>query len=67
VRLAAEAGWTRGVFVIDGKIVEAPQIAPPAEAVLWSVKLAPQEHRQVKIQGIPVGGSNYPVSLVVRS
>lgn len=67
VRLAAEAGWTRGVFVFDGKIVEAPQIAPPAEAVLWSVKLAPQEHREVKIQGIPVGGSNYPVSLVVRS
>lgn len=67
VRLAAEAGWTRGVFVIDGKLVEAPQIAPPSEAVLWSVKLAPQEHRQVRIQGIPVGGSAYPVSLVVRS
>lgn len=67
VRLAAEAGWTRGVFMIDGKLVEAPQIAPPSEVVLWSVKLAPQEHRQVRIQGIPVGGSAYPVSLVVRS
>lgn len=67
VRLLAEAGWTRGVFMIDGKIVEAPQIAPPADAVLWTIKLAPQEHRQVKIQGIPVGGSAYPVSLVVRS
>ena len=67
VRLAAEAGWTRGVFAFDGKIVEAPQIAPPSDAVLWSVRLAPQEHRQVRIQGIPVGGSAYPVSLVVRS
>jgi len=66
VRLAAEAGWTRGAFVIDGKVVEAPQIAPPAEATLWSARLAPQEVRQVRIQGIPVGGSSYPVSLVVR-
>jgi hypothetical protein len=66
VRLAAEAGWTRGVFVIDGRVIEAPQIAPPAEATLWSTRLAPQESRKVRIQGIPVGGSSYPVSLVVR-
>jgi hypothetical protein len=67
VLMAPEAGWARGVFVIDGQTIEAPQIAPPAEATLWSVKLAPQEQRRVTIQGIPVGGSAYPVSLVVRS
>lgn len=67
VVLSPEAGWARGVFIIDGKLIEVPQIAPPAEAVLWSIKLAPQEQRRVNIQGIPVGGSFYPVSLVVRS
>ncbi|MCC2668424.1 MAG: hypothetical protein K0Q72_895 [Armatimonadetes bacterium] len=67
VLMAAEAGWARGVFLIDGQLVEAPQTAPPGEAALWSVKLAPQEQRTIRIQSIPVGGSAYPVSLVVRS
>ncbi|HTE21255.1 MAG TPA: hypothetical protein VK689_23060, partial [Armatimonadota bacterium] len=66
VVLSPEAGWTRGAFMIDGKLIEAPQIAPPGDAVLWTAKLAPQGRRQVRIQGIPVGGSSYPVSLVVR-
>jgi hypothetical protein len=35
--------------------------------VLWSAKLAPQEKRTLRIQGITVGGSAYPISLVVRS
>jgi hypothetical protein len=67
VLLSAEAGWTRGAFVIDGRLIEAPHIAPPAVAELWSVKLEPQERRTVTIQGIPAGGAFYPVSLVVRS
>jgi hypothetical protein len=67
VLLTPEAGWARGVFLIEGKLVEAPQVAPPGEAVLWSGKLAAGEQRRVTITGIPVGGSAYPVSLVVRS
>jgi hypothetical protein len=66
VVLAPEAGWARGAFIIEGKLVEAPQVAPPADAVLWKVRLAPGEQRKVRIQGIPVGGSSYPVSIVVR-
>lgn len=62
-----EADWARGAFFIEGQLVEAPQVAPPSEAVLWSAKLAPQEKRTLRIQGIPVGGSAYPISLVVRS
>lgn len=67
VMMTPEAGWARGVFLFEGQLVEAPQLAPPGEAQLWSVKLAPQEQRTLHIQGIPVGGSAYPVSLVVRS
>ena len=67
VVMAPEAGWARGAFVIDGKMVEAAQVAPPSEAVLWTIRLGPQQQRRVNIQGIPVGGSAYPVSLVVRS
>lgn len=66
VVLSPDAGWTRGVFVIEGNLVEVPQIAPPAEATLYTLRLGAQERKELSIQGIPVGGSNYPVSLVVR-
>jgi hypothetical protein len=66
VMMAAEAGWARGAFLIDGKLVESPHLAPPAEAVLHTVTLQPQEQRVVKIQTIPAGGGFYPISLVVR-
>jgi len=65
--MTPEADWARGAFFVDGQLVEAKQVAPPGEAELWSVKLGPQEQRTLRIQGIPVGGSAYPVSLVVRS
>jgi hypothetical protein len=64
---SAEAGWVRGVFVIDGKLIESPELAPPGESVLWSVKLSPKEQKRVRIRTIPVGGSFYPASIVVRS
>lgn len=67
VVMAPEAGWARGAFFIEGQLIEAPQVAPPAEATLYSTKLGPGERRTLRIQGIPVGGSAYPVSLVVRS
>ncbi|MFN3650950.1 MAG: hypothetical protein ACK47B_15350 [Armatimonadota bacterium] len=67
VLLSAQAGWTRGVFMIDGKLVEAPQIAPPAESELISIQLPPGARKKINIQGIPVSGSAYPVSLIVRS
>jgi hypothetical protein len=67
VILSPEAGTARGVFVIEGKLVEAPQVAPPGEAELWTARLEAHGQRRLNIQGIPVGGSSYPVSIVVRS
>jgi hypothetical protein len=61
------ANWARGAFRIEGKLIEAPQLAPPQEAELWSARLGPGQTRSLSIQGIPAGGSAYPVSLVVRS
>jgi hypothetical protein len=65
--LSPAAGDARGVFVIDGRIVEAPPVAPPAEVVLARVRIKPAERRVLSIRTMPVGGSAYPVSLVVRS
>jgi hypothetical protein len=67
VILSPDAGDARGVFVIDGRLVEAPHVTPPAEVELAQFRLKAAERRTVSIRTIPVGGSSYPVSLVVRS
>jgi hypothetical protein len=67
VSLSPDAGAAMGVFLIDGTLVESPPISPPTEAPLASFRLRPGEHRTVPIQTIPVGGSNYPVSLIIRA
>jgi hypothetical protein len=64
--LSPDAGDARGVFLIDGRIVEAPHVTPPAEALLARIKMKPAERRTLSIRTMPVGGSAYPVSLVVR-
>jgi hypothetical protein len=64
--LSPDAGGARGVFVIDGRIVEAPHVTPPEEALLCRITMRPSEHRTLRIRAMPVGGSAYPVSLVVR-
>jgi hypothetical protein len=64
--LSPDAGDARGVFLIDGRIVEAPHVTPPAEALLVRIKMKPAEQRTLSIRTMPVGGSAYPVSLVVR-
>lgn len=66
VVLTADAGVARGVFLIDGQLIEAPPVEPPQEAILTSITMQPSERRTLKIRAMPVGGSAYPVSLVVR-
>jgi hypothetical protein len=64
--LSPDAGTARGVFLIDGQLIEAPPVVPPEEALLTSITMKPAERRTLKIRAMPVGGSAYPVSLVVR-
>lgn len=61
------AGLASGVFIIDGELVSAKYAKPPAEIPLASYQLKPGESRNVKIVTVPVAGSNYPATLVVRS
>jgi hypothetical protein len=64
--LSPDAGAARGVFVIDGTLVEAPVVGPPIEANLAIFHLQPGERRTVRVQTLPVGGSSYPARLVIR-
>jgi hypothetical protein len=64
--LAPDAGGARGVFLVDEKWIEAPHLIPPSEFQLAQFVLSPRERRVVNIRTLPVGGSAYPVTLVVR-
>ncbi len=64
--LSPDAGHARGVFVIDGVVVEADAVGPPVEEDLAVFRLQPGERRSIHVETIPVGGSSYPARLVVR-
>lgn len=61
------AGLASGVFIVDGKFVLAKYAQPPSEVPIASYDLQPGETRTVKITTVPLAGSNYPATLVVRS
>lgn len=67
VLFEASAGLASGVFLIDGKFVMAKYAKPPNEVPLASYDLSPGESRTVRIVTVPLAGSNYPATLVVRS
>lgn len=60
------AGMAGGVFLIDGRIVDIPQTSPPAEPVLATYTLAPGAKQTITIKTLPLSGSNYPATIVVR-
>ncbi|MCX6343641.1 MAG: hypothetical protein NT018_01040 [Armatimonadetes bacterium] len=61
------AGLASGVFMINGALVAIKYAKPPNDYPLVSYQLKPGEERNVNIITIPVAGSNYPATVVVRS
>ena len=61
------AGLASGVFIVDGKFVATKYAQPPTEYPLTSFLLKPGEVRNVKIKTVPLAGSNYPATVVVKS
>jgi hypothetical protein len=65
--VAPRAGWARGAFLIDGRLVEAAAATSPQEVPLAQFRLRPGETRRVTIATLPCGGSSYPIWLLARS
>jgi hypothetical protein len=61
------AGPASGIFVVNGQIVAVKVINPPNEFQITSVKLAPGQSKDLKITTIPLGGSAYPATILVKS
>ena len=65
--MSSEAGLACGMFRVDGKLMNSPQLAPGGEFELWSGKLDAGATRTLRIETVPLGGSAYPVSIVVKA
>jgi hypothetical protein len=61
------AGPASGVFIINGKFALAKYAQPPNEITLASITLNPGETRKCHIVTVPLAGSNYPATLIVKS
>lgn len=61
------AGPASGVFIINGKFALAKYAQPPNEISLATITLKPGETRNCRVVTVPLAGSNYPATLIVKS
>lgn len=60
-------GEAGGVFAIGGDVRGVPRIFPPNEFSVTRVRLQPKGKRTITVRTMPLAGSNYPATLMVRS
>ncbi|MCE1245763.1 MAG: hypothetical protein LWY06_03870 [Firmicutes bacterium] len=60
-------GVSRGIFDIDGKIVETPLANPAQKVLLKKLTVRTGGSEKVRLQTMPQGGAFYPVKIVVES
>ncbi|MBW3622079.1 MAG: hypothetical protein KY468_01560 [Armatimonadetes bacterium] len=60
------AGIARGVFLVNGQMIETSHLRPPQEFTLGSYPLEPGEQKEIRIITMPLAGSNYPARITVR-
>lgn len=61
------AGPCSAVFIVNGKFAPVKYAQPPSEITLDSITLNPGETRMCRVITVPLAGSNYPATLIVRS
>ncbi|MGV3614978.1 MAG: hypothetical protein ACO1SV_06545 [Fimbriimonas sp.] len=62
----SSAGYSGALFVVDGQIRKVSPLQPKGEVQLARFRLEPGQSRDVSILTIPLSGSSYPATLVVR-
>lgn len=67
VLFEATAGPAAGVFLLDGKYAEVKRLGPPDERVIGSYLVRAGNTRNVHIRTIPLSGSAYPATIIIRA
>lgn len=63
----ASAGYSGGLFVVDGKIMRSPLLQSKGEYRLWEGVLQPGAEKNCSILTVPLSGSSYPATITVRT
>lgn len=66
IAFEASAGYSGALFVVNGEVKRAPLLMAKDEFVVKEVRLGPGESRQVSFLTIPLSGSSYPATVIVR-
>ncbi|MHB8993750.1 MAG: Ig-like domain-containing protein [Armatimonadota bacterium] len=67
IGLRASGGVARATFVLDGELTETGLLRGSNEQVIYKSELQPGQQRVVKLLTMPESGSNYPLTLTMRS
>jgi hypothetical protein len=66
VAFGAGGGPVMAVFNIGGQYLEIDETDPPGQRPLAHFTLRPHETRLVTLRTVPLGGSTYPATVIVR-
>lgn len=66
IAFEATAGPASGIFIVDGKEVKLRMLQPPSEERIQKVTVAAGSNKIVSIRTIPLSGSAYPATLIIR-
>jgi hypothetical protein len=66
VAFEATAGPASGIFYVDGNLVKIRYLTPPSEVSIGRVTVPAGQNRVLSIKTIPLSGSAYPATLIIR-
>lgn len=63
----ASAGYSGGLFVVNGRLLRSPLLQSKGEFKLWEGVLQPGAEENCTILTMPLSGSSYPATITVRT
>jgi hypothetical protein len=62
----SSAGYSGGLFVVDGTLVRTRLLQPKEEALITKLHLDPGESKSITVLTCPLSGGSYPATITVR-
>jgi hypothetical protein len=62
----ASAGYSGALFVLDGNLMRTPLLHPKKTARILRMRLVPGQAKRFELYTMPLSGSSYPATLILR-
>ena len=66
ILLESSAGYTGGLFLINGQLIQTPCLGPKATHRVLKVSIGPGASKSFDIVTVPISGGAYPVTVTAR-